>query len=608
VGIDTDPLSSREHILLANLIERAWRAGDDLTLEDLLGQIQRPPFRKLGVFEIDTFFPEKDRLALALKLNALIASPSFTAWRTGDPLDIESMLWAGDTPRAAIVYLAHLSDDERQFVVTLILSKLVTWMRSQAGSSDLRALVYMDEVFGFVPPTAMPPAKKPILTILKQARAFGVGMLLSTQNPVDLDYKAMSNAGTWCVGRLQTERDKARILEALQSARGDSDTAALDALISGLGKRQFLLHNTRDPEPVVFSTRWAMSYLRGPLTREQIEELTGDDPRRREALEKAATQKSGESAPTLAEDESAVAPEVAAGVPVYHLDPGAPWADEVGATRTGTRFEAALAARVHLTFDDQYADLKHDEEWEAVFHPLAERLDPAAARAVDYDTRDFLDEAPAGATYTLPDAPIRTRSFFSAAEKAIEEHLYRSRSIEIFRNKELKMYSRVGESRDDFAARADTAARDEADRETAKIRDRFEGKMDSVRDKIEDARLKIDEVELDVVTRRQEEVVSGAGTLLGMLLGGRRSSRSMSGAASKRTQTRKAEQRLRTAEAKLTDKVEDLEELEDDLAEEILEIDAAWREKGAAIETMEVGLEKTDIAVAEVALVWVPVA
>ncbi|MBU1866422.1 MAG: DUF87 domain-containing protein, partial [Actinobacteria bacterium] len=211
VGVESDPLSSREHILISNLIERAWTAGEDLDLEMLLAQIQRPPLRKLGVFDIDTFFPEKDRLALAMKLNTLVASPSFEAWREGPALDMERLLWTEDgKPRASIVYLAHLSDDERQFVVTLVLSKLITWMRSQAGSSDLRALVYMDEVFGFVPPTATPPAKKPILTILKQARAFGVGMLLSTQNPVDLDYKAMSNAGTWCIGRLQTERDKAR--------------------------------------------------------------------------------------------------------------------------------------------------------------------------------------------------------------------------------------------------------------------------------------------------------------------------------------------------------------------------------------------------------------
>ncbi len=274
VGVEADPISSREHILIANLVEHAWRTGRDLDMATLLAEIQRPPLRKLGVFDLDTFFPEKDRLALAMKLNGLVASPAFSSWVEGPDLDIEKLLWDEGKPQAAIVYLAHLSDEERQFIVTLILSKVITWMRAQAGTGDLRALVYMDEVFGFVPPTAEPPAKKPILTMLKQARAFGVGMLLSTQNPVDLDYKAMSNAGTWCIGRLQTERDKARILEALQSARGDTDVSELDRTISGLDKRQFLLHNTHEPEPVLFTTRWALSYLRGPLTREQISTLT----------------------------------------------------------------------------------------------------------------------------------------------------------------------------------------------------------------------------------------------------------------------------------------------------------------------------------------------
>ena len=227
VGITGDPLASREHVLLSNLVEHAWRAGRDLDLGALIGEIQAPPLRKLGVFDIDAFFPPKERTELALRLNALIASPSFAAWGEGVALDPAELLGAPGKPRAAIVYLAHLSEQERQFVVTLILAKVVTWMRGLAGTSDLRALVYMDEVFGFAPPTAAPPTKKPILTILKQARAYGIGMVLATQNPVDLDYKAMSNAGTWMVGRLQTERDKERVLEGLRSAAGGTDVAAL---------------------------------------------------------------------------------------------------------------------------------------------------------------------------------------------------------------------------------------------------------------------------------------------------------------------------------------------------------------------------------------------
>ena len=277
-GVDSDPISGPEHILLANIIETAWVAGRSLDLAMLIGQVQTPPFRKLGVFELDAFFSPKDRNALAMRLNGLVASPSFAAWREGVALDIQSLVFDGEGPAAPIFYLAHLSEPERQFFVTLLLSKLVTHMRSQQGSSDLRLLLYMDEIVGFCPPTAEPPSKKPILTLFKQARAFGYGMVLATQNPMDFDYKIMSNAGTWLIGRLQTERDKARILEALQSASGGVDVDDLDKRISDLGKRQFVLHTTRGDEPQLITSRWAMSYLAGPLSKQQVAELSGDKP------------------------------------------------------------------------------------------------------------------------------------------------------------------------------------------------------------------------------------------------------------------------------------------------------------------------------------------
>ena len=274
VGIAADPLSSREHILLSNLIETAWTQGQSLDLGTLVGQVQQPPMRKLGVFELDQFFPPADRTTLAIKLNGLLASPSFAAWADGAPLDIGSLLRTADgKPAAAIVTIAHLSDEERQFVVALVLSKLVTWMRKQSGTTDLRTLVYMDEVAGYVPPTAAPPTKKPIMTLMKQARAFGVGVVLATQNPVDIDYKAISNAGTWMVGRLQTERDKARLLDGMSAAAGGVDVGAVGDTISGLAKREFVLRKAGKDTPDVFTTRWAMSYLRGPLTRDQIATL-----------------------------------------------------------------------------------------------------------------------------------------------------------------------------------------------------------------------------------------------------------------------------------------------------------------------------------------------
>jgi len=605
-GIEADPISSREHILLSNIIEKAWMAGTDLDLAQLIAQVMDPPLRKLGVFEVDTFFPPKDRTALAMRLNGLVASPSFNAWMVGPPVDIQSILFAPDgKPRAAVVYLQHLGDQERQFIVTLLLSKMVTWLRRQPGTSDLRALIYMDEVFGFAPPTAEPPSKKPILTIFKQARAHGVGMVLSTQNPVDLDYKAMSNAGTWLIGRLQTERDKARILEGLKSASGAVDVDRFDKLIGDLDKRQFVLHTTRSAEPSVMTTRWAMSYLRGPLTREEVTRLSDGAPEREASA--AAERSATPPAPAVAEDETVVAPTVATGVPTYHLDPAAPWGSEIGAVPGGQRLQAGLVARVQLAYDDRYAGVDHKEEWEAVFFPLGPSFNPANHLAVDYDNRDLRPGTPPGGTFLLTEAPLESAAFFKQAETDLKEWLYRNRQVEVFKNEPLKLYSRIGETEKEFAARCDDAAEDAADAEVATLRDRYRVKIDGVKDQLAAAERRVRELEVDTQSRRQQELVAGAGDLLSVFIGGKRRSRSLSGAASRRSQTVRTQERLRSAQEKLSDKTTDLDDLEDDLSRDLIEITDRWNDAARNLQTIEIGLEKSDIAVDEMALMWVPV-
>ena len=603
-GISADPISSPEHILLATLIERAWRAGKDLDLAGLIGQVQSPPIRKLGVFELDSFFAPKERTKLAMRLNGLVASPSFASWMQGPALDIQKLFYTEDgRPRASVVYLPHLTDEERQFIVTLLLSKVVTWMRSTSGTSDLRALIYMDEVFGFAPPTAEPPSKKPILTILKQARAHGVGMMLSTQNPVDLDYKAMSNAGTWMVGRLQTERDKARILEGLKSASGEVDVGTFDALIGDLGKRQFVLHSTKSKTPVVFGTRWAMSFLRGPLTRDEVTRLTSDSTEREEAPPAA----SADPVVDLADDQTTIAPSPPDGISVHHMDPAAPWAETVGADPDGTTYAPALVARVDLTFDDQHADVDHQETWEAVIHPLAGSIDPDSVVAVDHDERDFRGEAPEGARYVLPDLRLDQKTFYTSARKALTEHLYRSRSVSVFKNPALKLYSRVGEDESAFRERCEAAAEDKADADVAKLKDRYEKRIRSAEDQLRSAENRVRELETDVSGRRQEELMQGAGDLIGIFLGGRRRSSELNRTTSRRNQTRRTQERLRSAQDKVAAKLDALDALEDDLAEDFGEITAKWDEAAAEITTLEIGLEKSDIHVADLALLWIPV-
>ena len=622
LGIESDPLSGREHILLANLVNKAWTEGRSIDLASLVAQVQTPPMRKLGVIDLETFYPASDRLALAMKLNGLLASPAFATWAEGAPLDIDALLYGENRkPQAAIIELAHLSDQERQFVVTLVLSKVVTWFRQQSGTPDLRALIYMDEVFGFVPPSAMPPAKKPILTIFKQARAFGVGMVLATQNPVDMDYKALSNAGTWMIGRLQTERDKARLMEGLSDAAGATDLQQIGDTISGLNKREFLLHSTKSNAPTMFTSRWAMSYLPGPLSREQIATLMKASPKRALASAVAAgsmaagttdagVARSSTGAPTLADDESNVTPDVADGTRVVYLDPAASWASQVGASSSGTRLQAGVVARCQLLFDDEKADIREQQEWEAVWFPLAGALAPEQAIAVDYDDRDLRDTPPDGAVWVLPSADVKNKAFFTKAKQDLQDHLFRNRSLEILQNPDLKLFSRPGETRDDFLARCNAAADERTDAEADKLRASLTVKADRLRDAMTKDQDKIREVESDKKRRGLDAVISVGGGLLGALLGGKTRTKSilstLGRATSKGGMTVQAGERLETAQNRLEEDQQELHDIEAKLAEDLQTIADDWDRKAANIVSIEVPLEKTDIRVDELALVWIP--
>ncbi len=618
VGIAADPLSSKEHILLSNLVANAWATGVDLDLPGLVAQVQTPPIRKLGVFELDEFFPPTDRTKLAMTLNGLLASPSFAAWGQGEELDIDSLLHPGGRPGCAIVSLAHLADEERQFVVTLVLSKLVTWMRSQPGTDQLRALVYFDEVVGYVPPTAAPPAKAPILTILKQARAFGVGLVLATQNPVDVDYKALSNAGTWMIGRLQTEQDKARLLDGLSAAAGGVDTAAVGDTIAGLDKREFVLRQAGQDAPVTFTSRWAMSYLRGPLTREQIKTLMADRRGGATTAAAPAAQAVGTTAtaaPTGAAgnpDATPVAPTVAEGIIVRWLDPAAPWAVQVGAVATSSTFAAGIVATAELLFDDTKSGLRSTETFECVLHPLSDPPDVASLVAVDHDPRDLRAEAPPGATYLLPEAKVKTKALFTAVEKGIVDHLLVSRSITLFTNPELKLTSRPGEAQEEFTARCDAAADVEADKQAVAMAKRFEDRVQRARDALATAEDRAAQAETAQSSRRSDELLSGAGDLLGSIFGGRRNARSIAGkvgqVARRRGRTSEAAKRVETAGNRVTEKTQAVADLEADMAEELAGIADAWDAKGAAIEPVDIPLEKSDIRVTALTLVWIPVA
>jgi Helicase HerA, central domain len=627
VGLDTDPLSSREHILLSNLIMNEWSNGRSLDLPTLVGLALTPPIRKLGVFELDAFYPPKDRTAFAMRLNGLLASPSFSSWMNGSPLDIEAMLHTPDgKPRCAIVTTAHLGDDERQFVTTLILSKLVTWMRRQSGTTDLRALLYMDEVAGYLPPTAMPPTKKPIMTLMKQARAFGVGVVLSTQNPVDIDYKALSNAGTWMIGRLQTEQDKQRLLDGMTAASGGVDVEAISDTIAGLAKREFVLRRAGKDQPEVFTTRWAMSYLRGPLTREQISTLmAGHRASAAAAAADSAAPPADENAvstdasatdssatdSSAAADRSVLAPEVAAGIPVRWVDVAAPWLGPVGGDPRATRLSAAAIARVALRYDDDKVDLVHDEEYEAVLHPLPELLDVTRLVAVDHDERDLRPDAPIGATYQLCDAPIHTKTFWTRLERDIVDTLVRNRALTLPANRKLRLVGRPGETGEAFAVRCATAADDAADAEVVGLKDKYEAKLAKLRTQMETADDRADVLKAQRDGQRNEELLSTVGGVLGGIFGGRRSRGGMFGslgrAAGRRGRTSASDERLDAAENKVNALSEQIMQLEGELDNELTAIDVRWAAAAKEIESVDVSLERTDVKVTQLLLGWLPV-
>jgi hypothetical protein len=668
VGITGDPLASPEHLLVTNLIHAAWTGGEQLDLPTLVARVQTPPMRTLGVMELDTVIPPKQRTALAVKLNGLLATPGFEAWTEGAPLDLEQLLRSPDgRPSLAVVCLSHLSDAERQLAVSRLLGAVIRWFRAQPGTDQLRTLVYLDEVAGYVPPTAEPATKQPILTILKQARAFGVGMVLATQNPVDLDYKSMSNAGTWLVGRLQTERDKARLLEGMSSAAGTVDVSTLDRAITDLAKRQFFLHQAKGGGPKKFGSRWAMSYLRGPVTGGQLAQLPGREEVAGGSLAGGAATATAaapvaepapapvvESAPAVdasnaaaepppgvdpapapspaatepppgvdapaaapaatggADGETTVLPpKVADGVPVRFIDPAAPWLSEVGGNPTSTTFQAGLAIRVQLTFDDTKSDVHHAEEWEAVLTPLHDLVDAGTATAVDHDDRDLRTDAPAGARFLPCDARIDTKTFFTQLSTQLKDTLVRDHAFEVPVNTKLKLWGRPGESEAEFAARCDAAAQVGADAEADKIRARLATKIDRLRGAVDTAEQKSDSARQAASDAKGTELTGLGGTLLGGLLGGGNRTRGMAATARKamsgRERVNKANQRADQAAAAVEAKADDLSAAEEELANALIDIDDRWRAIADEVESTEIRLKKTNISVQMFSLVWIPV-
>ncbi len=595
-GIDADPLQSREHILLSNLIETSWRAGKDLDLQSLISQILTPTIQKIGALELDTFYSAKDRFGLAMALNKLLASPGFAVWMTGDPLDIGQMLHtSAGKPRISIFSIAHLSDSERMFFVSLLLNQVLSWVRSQSGTTSLRALLYMDEIFGYFPPVANPPSKKPLLTLLKQARAFGLGVVLSTQNPVDLDYKGLANAGTWFLGRLQTDRDKQRVLEGLEGAAaeagGSFDRAAMDKLLSGLGKRVFLMNNVHESHPVLFETRWTLSYLRGPLARPEIKALM-------------SARKSGSPA---ASAPASAKPAVGNGAPV--LPPEVPqyFLPVRGANKTYTPFVIG-AAQIQFLDDKKGVNETRELLFGAVINDDAVGADWDNAEALDCAANELEKTAEEGMSFAALPAPAVKPKSYDAWNKAFATWLFRSQSIDLFSSPGLKEMSKAGESERDFRIRLQQAAREQRDELKEKLRSKYAPKLDAL------AQRKMTAEQRQAVEKEQSNaqmmntVISFGTGLLGAFLGRKTVSattltrvgttvRAAGRAAKEYGDIGRAEENVATIDQQIAD-------LNAQLEAEVNALDTRIDPTTEAFEKISVRPKKTGITVRFVGLGW----
>lgn len=644
-GVSADPVRSREGILLSTIFEHFWQQGQDLDLAKLILSIQQPPVRQMGVFDVDAFFPEKDRFGLAMAFNTLVASPRFQVWLQGEPLDVERLFYdANGKPRHSVIYIAHLSDSERMFIVTLILESLVTWMRRQSGTTSLRALLYFDEIFGYFPPVSEPSSKRPLLTLLKQGRAFGLGCVLVTQNPVDIDYKGLTNAGTWFIGKLQAERDKERVLAGLKGAlseAGKSEKADYDKLITRLGSRVFLMHNVNDEGPVVFNTRWAMSYLRGPLTLNQVRTLM--------TPQKAAAAVAASTAPApVAESTPAPAPAAVAAPPAPAvaataapagllpaapaLEPGLPQAflpaivDESAARRsiaqeTGSQINVSTVAMVYepgllglasLRYVDRKLNI--DEQLERVLladpRESATGYDWERAEPISLRSRELARSAERvaegqGPYFTpVPEGASTTKKLTSAS-KDLAEYLYAQARLQINVHEQLGIAQGPREDDRAFRIRLQQAARERRDAEVDKLAKQIAAQIDRLTDKVTRTQQQLSDAEMKAQAKQTEQWINIGESVVGMFLG-RRSSRAVSSAASKWNQASRAAADVDQMKKTLAEQQEAIQQMQADLQARSDEITAQWDNIVADLSTAEIKPRRTDINVESVLLGWAP--
>lgn len=604
-GIDAAPGTSRDHVLLSAIIDSFWQRGEAIDFGRLIQTIPRPPLARIGFLDLENFYPAADRFALAKKLNTVAATPGFDVWLDGEPLDVDRLLWTETgRPRVSIVSIAHLSEPQRMAFVTLLAGQTVSWMRSQPGTSSLRAIFLMDEVFGYLPPTANPPSKAPLLTMLKQARAYGLGVVLASQNPVDLDYKGLSNTGLWFLGRLQTARDKARVLDGLEGAAATAgrslDRSDLDRLLSGLGKRRFLMHSVHGDAETVFETRWTMAYLRGPLLREELSRLPGAAAPVPTAPSPAVGTPPPE--PPAAEPAGGPRPLLPPGIKELFFAGDQPVAG-------GPTLQPAIIGRAWLRFSER--SLGFDETREVVCLAAAgDDTGPGAWQAgLLLPELPPTAERPAVAHYASLAGPLASAKSYRSLATALRDSLVRTQRLRLWRVPQIDAVSQPDETERAFRLRVAQQLREWRDTEVDRIRDRYERKLAVAAGRVERARQKLEKEQADVKHHSFQTYVSIGTAILDTILRGRASSRSLGRVAtSARSVSRTARQQadVTRAEAALEAVIAEQEQLEDELAAAIDRVRADATPETIVLEPAEVPARKTGSSVEEVSLAWVP--
>ncbi len=553
IGISRDPIKSKEYILIATIIDQAWKEGKELDIAGLIKEIQKPAFRTIGALELDTFYPQKERMELSISLNNLLASPGFQAWMEGEPLDIQSLLYTAEAkPKLSIISIAHLSDAERMFFVTLLLNKVISWMRLQPGTSSLRAILYMDEIFGYFPPTSMPPSKLPMLTLLKQARAYGLGVILVTQNPVDLDYKGLANCGTWFIGKLQTDRDKKRVIEGLNGAIDDK-------MLAEAVNRTFILRSIYKKEPILFQTRWTLSYLKGPLTLNQIAQLTV-----KKTVPKAAIKPP--QIVTDADEYYAVSSKSVRFIPKFYIQ-----------------------AKMH------FVDAKNKiDVWQNI--KAAFNQDMSWNSKIDVGNIELRTTPEAGAVYDSLTTSL-------VQENAAKDLLYQNQTFDLYRAPECNLSSKCEESEGEFRARVAVALREKRDAEIAKVKERYQSKITSLQEKMKKAQGQIEVKQQKSWMGKTHGLISFGAAVLSALMG--------------RKSLSKAESTLKSAGriAKESDDVSRAKESYQDLESQLEALQKEMEDalppvtidpQKIELETISIRPKKSDISIEKIAILWWP--